>query len=83
MFGVGVHGADELAAEYDAQQDDYSKIMAAAVADRLAEAMAEVMHKHIRTESWGYAKDEALNAKDLLKVKYDGIRPAPGYPSQP
>ena len=50
---------------------------------KIAEAFAEVVHTKIRTEYWGYAPDEALSADDLLKVKYDGIRPAPGYPSQP
>ena len=54
-----------------------------AVADRLAEAFAELLHYKMRTELWGYAPDEKLSAEDMLKVKYDGIRPAPGYPTQP
>merc|ERR1719201_472424 len=57
--------------------------MAQALADRLVEAFAEHLHKVIRTDLWGYAKDESLTESDLLKIKYEGIRPAPGYPSQP
>ena len=74
---------DELTAEFKAANDDYSYIMAEAIADRLAEAFAELMHEKVRKEHWGYAKDETFNCEDLLKVKYQGIRPAPGYPSQP
>ena len=70
MFAVGVHGAERLAARYDAENDDYKKIMVAALADRLAEAMAEMLHRRIRVETWGYAADEALVTRDLLKVKY-------------
>lgn len=58
-------------------------IMAEALADRLAEAFAEVMHVMMRKELWGYAPDEDLSTEDLIKVRYSGIRPAPGYPSQP
>ena len=76
-------GLDELTAEYKAANDDYSYIMAEALADRLAEAFAELMHEQVRKDHWGYAKDEQFNCDDLLKVKYQGIRPAPGYPSQP
>jgi len=76
-------GMDALAAKYKAANDDYSGIMVAALADRLAEALAEVLHERVRTDYWGYSKDEKLSAQDLLKVKYQGIRPAPGYPSQP
>ena len=76
-------GLDELTAEYKAANDDYSYIMAEALADRLAEAFAELMHEQVRKDHWGYAKDEKFNCEDLLKVKYQGIRPAPGYPSQP
>merc|ERR1712146_311242 len=72
-----------LVDKYEAENDDYSKIMAQALADRLVEAFAEVVHKDIRTNTWGYAPDEQMDAADLLKIKYDGIRPAPGYPSQP
>merc|ERR1712000_614594 len=63
--------------------DDYSKIMVEALADRLVEAYAEALHREIRTKLWGYAKDEDLSSEDMLKIKYQGIRPAPGYPSQP
>lgn len=64
-------------------QDDYSYIMAEALADRLAEAVAEKLHEDVRKEMWGYAPDECMSPDDMLKVKYQGIRPAPGYPSQP
>ncbi len=76
-------GADELAAEYETKGDDYNAIMVKALADRLAEAFAEHMHKKVRTELWGYAPDEALDNEALIKEKYQGIRPAPGYPSCP
>ncbi len=76
-------GMEELTAEHKAAHDDYSCIMAEALADRLAEALAEWLHKDVRTRLWGYAPAESLDAADLLKVKYQGIRPAPGYPSQP
>ena len=76
-------GMEELAARHKAAGDDYSYIMAEAIADRLAEALAEVLHQRVRKDLWGYAPDEQLNIDDLLKVKYQGIRPAPGYPSQP
>merc|ERR1712226_1435260 len=66
-----------------ADNDDFSKIMAQALADRFVEAAAEYIHREIRLNMWGYAANEALNESDLLKIKYDGIRPAPGYPSQP
>jgi len=83
MFAVACHGAEEVANNYEKQNDDFSKIMAQALADRFVEAFAEVVHKTIRKDLWGYAPDEDLNQADLLKVKYQGIRPAPGYPSQP
>ena len=76
-------GLEKLIEEYKRNNDDYSYIMAEAIADRLAEALAEVMHQKARVEYWGYGKDEALSVDDMLKVKYQGIRPAPGYPSQP
>ena len=63
--------------------DDYKAIMCKALADRLAEAFAEKVHEDIRRKLWGYSTGEALNQDDLLAVKYQGIRPAPGYPSQP
>ena len=77
------HGELEKAAEFKAKGDDYSAIMATALADRLAEAFAERMHKAVRTELWGYAADEALSVADLIAERYQGIRPAPGYPAQP
>ena len=76
-------GADELAAEYEAQLDDYNAIMVKALADRLAEAFAEHLHHRVRTEHWGYAADETLDNESLIKEKYRGIRPAPGYPACP
>ena len=77
------HGEAALAAEYRAKGDDYSAIIAAALADRLAEAFAERLHQKVRTELWGYAPDEVLSAQALIEERYSGIRPAPGYPSQP
>ena len=82
-FAVSCFGAEEAGAKHEAALDDYSKIMVLALADRLVEAFAEAIHLKIRRELWGYAKDEALGEEDLLKIKYQGIRPAPGYPSQP
>jgi 5-methyltetrahydrofolate--homocysteine methyltransferase len=76
-------GADELAAEYEAQHDDYNAIMVKALADRLAEAFAEHLHERVRLEHWGYAADEELDNEALIKEKYRGIRPAPGYPACP
>jgi 5-methyltetrahydrofolate--homocysteine methyltransferase len=63
--------------------DDYSAIMFAALSDRIAEAFAEYLHRRVRTEIWGYAPDESLSNADLIREAYQGIRPAPGYPSQP
>lgn len=83
MFAVGVFGCDKLVAKYESDNDDYSKIMAQALADRLAEAFAEVLHRDMRKSTWGFSANESLDNTDLLKVKYQGIRPAPGYPSQP
>jgi 5-methyltetrahydrofolate--homocysteine methyltransferase len=83
MFAVACMGCDEAAARYEAAHDDYSKIMIQALADRLVEAFAEAVHRDIRTDLWGYSPDESLSESDLLKIKYQGIRPAPGYPSQP
>merc|ERR1719498_1260645 len=76
-------GLEKVCERYKNEQDDYSFIMAEAIADRLAEAFAEVMHVQIRKDLWGYAPDENLSIDDLIKVRYSGIRPAPGYPSQP
>ena len=76
-------GADELADAYEANHDDYNAIMVKALADRLAEAFAEHLHQRVRLEYWGYAKDEDLDNDALIKEKYRGIRPAPGYPACP
>ena len=76
-------GADELAAKYEAEKDDYNAIMVKALADRLAEAFAECLHEMVRKELWGYASKEALDNEELIREKYQGIRPAPGYPACP
>lgn len=76
-------GTAELAAKYVAELDDYNAIMVKALADRLAEAFAEYLHKKVRTEFWGYASEETLSNEDLISEKYKGIRPAPGYPACP
>ncbi|MGQ3041194.1 MAG: methionine synthase [Brevundimonas sp.] len=77
------HGELEKAAEFKAAGDDYSSIMATALADRLAEAFAERLHKEVRTQLWGYAAGEQTSVQELIEEKYSGIRPAPGYPAQP
>jgi 5-methyltetrahydrofolate--homocysteine methyltransferase len=76
-------GMDKLLASYEAANDDYGKIMAQALGDRLAEAFAEKLHLDVRVKEWGYAPNEGMTPEELIKVKYEGIRPAPGYPSQP
>lgn len=76
------HGTQELAEKFDKQNDQYNSIMVKALSDRLAEAFAECLHKRVRNE-WGYGKHEHLSNEDLIQEKYRGIRPAPGYPSQP
>lgn len=76
-------GCEEIAAAYKAKGDDYSAILAQALADRLAEAFAEAMHYKVRTELWGYAPSEAPDTDAMIAEKYQGIRPAPGYPAQP
>ena len=78
--GIGI---EKLIARFEQEHDDYKVIMVKALADRLAEAFAELMHKKVRTEFWGYAKEEELNNEALIKEKYQGIRPAPGYPACP
>lgn len=83
LFAVGVFGAEELSQQFQAQGDDYSSIMVKALADRLAEAFAEELHVRVRKELWGYSADEALHTSDLHRIRYQGIRPAAGYPSQP
>ena len=82
-FCVGIFGAQELADSYRDKEDDYNAIMAQAIADRFAEAMAEYVHKQIRVKHWGYDIDEGLTNDDLIKESYKGIRPAPGYPACP
>jgi 5-methyltetrahydrofolate--homocysteine methyltransferase len=82
-FSVAIFGAQELAESYRAKEDDYNAIMAQAIADRFAEAMAEYLHKQIRVKHWGYDTDEGLTNDDLIKETYKGIRPAPGYPACP
>ena len=77
------YGIEELTKKYEQDHDDYSAIMAQAIADRLAEAAAELLHECVRKELWGYAKDEAFSSQDLVREKYAGIRPAPGYPANP
>lgn len=76
-------GADELAAQYAAAHDDYNSIMVKALADRLAEALAEYLHLKVRREYWGYAANEQLDNEQLIRELYQGIRPAPGYPACP
>ncbi len=78
--GIGI---DAHVAKFEKDHDDYSAIMLKALADRLAEAFAELLHKKVRTEVWGYAKNETLSTEQLIKEEYGGIRPAPGYPAQP
>jgi 5-methyltetrahydrofolate--homocysteine methyltransferase len=77
------HGELELAQRYRDASDDYSAILSTAIADRLAEAFAEALHRKVRTELWGYAPDEAFDIDLLIAEQYRGIRPAPGYPAQP
>ncbi len=76
-------GSEELSKKYEEDNDDYSSIMIKAICDRFAEAFAEYLHKEVRTKYWGYAKDEKTSNEDLIKEKYFGIRPAPGYPACP
>ncbi len=82
-FAVSIHGIEPHLKKFADDHDDYNKIMLQALADRLAEAFAEVLHKRVRTEFWGYAKEESIPVEDLVKEKYQGIRPAPGYPACP
>ncbi len=76
-------GAEEVAKAYQEAGDDYNSIMVKALADRLAEACAEWLHQQVRREYWGYAPDEQLSNEELIREKYRGIRPAPGYPACP
>jgi len=84
MFAVttGI-GIESLIEKFESNHDDYSAILVKSLADRLAEAFTELMHLKVRTEIWGYAEDENLTYQELIEEKYVGIRPAPGYPSQP
>jgi len=82
-FAVGIHGIEEHSARFQAAHDDYSDILLKALADRFAEAMAERLHQHVRTDLWGYAPGEQLTNEALIKEQYRGIRPAPGYPACP
>lgn len=82
-FAVTIQGIESHIQRFEKEHDDYSKIMLQALADRLAEALAEYLHKEVRIQYWGYANDESLTNEDLIKEKYVGIRPAPGYPACP
>lgn len=82
-FAVSIHGIEPHLERFVSQHDDYSKIMLQALADRLAEAFAEVLHLRTRKEFWGYAQEENMPVSDLVKETYRGIRPAPGYPACP
>jgi len=84
MFAVttGI-GIEKIVSQYEKDNDDYNSIMTKAVADRLAEAFTELLHQKVRKEYWGYADNEKLSNEELIKEKYIGIRPAPGYPAQP
>ncbi len=77
------HGLDPLVREFEEAHDDYSSILAKALADRLAEALAERLHERVRKELWGYAPSETLANDELIAERYQGIRPAPGYPACP
>jgi 5-methyltetrahydrofolate--homocysteine methyltransferase len=82
-FAIAIHGIEPHLERFKAAHDDYSDILLKALADRLAEAFAERLHLHVRTELWGYAKDERLPCDELIREAYRGIRPAPGYPACP
>ncbi|MCX6299897.1 MAG: methionine synthase [Bacteroidetes bacterium] len=82
-FAVTIHGIEKHIKAFEANLDDYNKIILQALADRLAEAFAEYLHLKVRKELWGYAANETLSNEELIKEKYQGIRPAPGYPACP
>lgn len=82
-FAVCIHGADELALDFKNNRDDFNSIMTKIIADRLAEAFAELLHHQVRTHYWAYAPHESISLKEILKEKYQGIRPAAGYPACP
>ena len=81
-FAVSIHGADELAEEFRREHDDYNAIMAKALADRLAEAFAEYLHKQARID-WGYGRDERLDSEELIHEHYRGSVPPPAIPRVP
>ncbi|CAM9441759.1 unnamed protein product [Ectocarpus sp. 6 AP-2014] len=83
MFAIACMGCEKMVKEFEDLNDDYSKIMVQALTDRFVEAFAEKLHEDMRKDIWGYAPDEKVEGQDLFKLKYQGIRPAPGYPSQP
>ena len=84
MFAVTTgHGLEAIVKEFEDQNDDYNAIMAKVLADRMVEALAERMHERVRKKFWGYASDEQINTEGLIREKYVGIRPAPGYPACP
>ena len=82
-FVVTVQGVEDVVAAAEAAHDDYAALMAKAVADRIAEALAEWLHAHVRRDAWGYAPNEDLAPEDVVAERYRGIRPAPGYPACP
>ncbi|HSZ85328.1 MAG TPA: methionine synthase [Puia sp.] len=82
-FAVTIHGIEKHIKGFEKNHDDYNKIILQALADRLAEAFAELLHERVRKEFWGYVKDEKLSNEELIKEEYLGIRPAPGYPACP
>ncbi|WP_333801705.1 methionine synthase [Phnomibacter sp.] len=82
-FAVTIHGLEQWIKKFEAEHDDYNKIMLQALADRLAEAFAEYLHEKVRKEYWGYQQQESLSNEELIKEEYVGIRPAPGYPACP
>ncbi|HUP66909.1 MAG TPA: methionine synthase [Sphingomicrobium sp.] len=82
-FAVGIHGLEPHLERFKQEHDDYSDILLKALADRLAEAFAECMHERVRREFWGYAPHEQLTYEDLIRERFTGIRPAPGYPACP
>ncbi len=82
-FAVSIHGIEEHIKKFEAEHDDYNKIILQALADRLAEAFAELLHERTRKEFWGYTTEEHLSTEELIEERYLGIRPAPGYPACP
>lgn len=82
-FAVSIHGIETHIKKFESQHDDYNKIILQALADRLAEGFAEMLHEKVRREFWGYAREENLSNDELIRESYQGIRPAPGYPACP